>query len=251
MPGTGQARTARSRPVYAYVTEAEGPPAPHPDQVLAFQEIGYDVLGLVTLDVDPGGFEGLAAGYAPGDREEVLTHFPEPATILRSADGLVQATAAWFWAEPALELRTWMSDGSLVETQRRWPEVPPWPRRRAAAWRFATVEGEMTRQAAEGRSIATVPDADAARLDEAHRAHVRAYAEAHGCDPVLAPASMPEMIAALERATVHMWRVAEVYARPGTSCSWRSCRRLWAAPGSSSRRPCPAPRSGPSAVWRR
>ena len=77
--------------------------------------------------------------YAPGDREQALDHFRDPATVLRSADGLVLAQVCWFWSEPGLVLKTWMSDESLVETWRRWPEVPPWPARRAAAWRYATV----------------------------------------------------------------------------------------------------------------
>lgn len=217
-PGwTRRATTTRGRPrpVYTDVTQAEGPTAPHPEQVLAFQEIGYDVLGLVHLDVEPGGVEGVATDYAAEDAAALLEHGALPSTVLRSADGLVQAAVAWFWSEPSLQLRTWMDDASLVETHRRWPEVPPWPRRRAAAWRHATVEGEMTRQAAEGRSIATVPDADARRLDEAHRAHVRAYAETYGCSAVRSPDTMAEVIPALERATVHMWRVGEVYARTG------------------------------------
>jgi hypothetical protein len=201
--------------VYTDVTDRDGAAPPHPDQVVAFQELGYQVLGLVTLDVDPGGFEAVAADYAPGDREQALEHFTDPATVLRSADGLVLAQVCWFWSGPGLVLKTWMSDESLVETWRRWPVVPPWPGKRAAAWRYATVEGEMTRQAADGRSVATVPDADPDRLDEAHRAHVRAYAETYGCEPVAAPEAMPEVLAALERATVHMWRVAEVYARAG------------------------------------
>jgi hypothetical protein len=217
MPGTQQRRRRRGgvRPVFTDVTQADGPSAPHPDQVLAFQEIGYDVLGLVHLDVVPGGVAGVAEGYAAADAAALLEHGAEPSTLLRSPDGLVEAAVAWFWAEPSLQLRTWMDDGSLVETHRRWPEVPPWPRRRAAQWRYATVEGEMTRQAADGRSIATVPDADARRLDVAHRAHVQAYAETYGCEPVASPASMEEVIPALEHATVHMWRVGEVYARTG------------------------------------
>jgi hypothetical protein len=197
------------------VTQAQGPPAPHPDQVLALQEIGYDVLGLVHLDVEPGGVASVAEGYAADDAAALLEHGAEPSTLLRSPDGLVQAAVAWFWSEPSLQLRTWMDDGSLVETHRRWPAVPPWPRRRAAAWRYATVEGEMTRQAAEGRSIATVPEADARRLDEAHRAHVRAYADTYGCSPVASPSTMEETLPTLERATLHMWRVGEVYARLG------------------------------------
>jgi len=201
------------RPVYTDVTHAGGPEPPHPDQVLAFQEIGYDVFGLVHLDVEPDGVAGLASDYTPETGATLLEHAALPVTLLRSPDGLVQASVSWFWSEPGLELRTWMDDGSLVETQRRWPVVPPWPRRQATAWRFATVEGEMTRQAADGRSIATVPHADAHRLDEAHRAHVRAYAETYGCSPVPAPDTMTETLTALERATVHMWRVGKVYAR--------------------------------------
>ncbi len=217
MPGTEErrGRGGRLRPVYTDVTDRDGPAPPHPDQVVAFQELGYQVLGLVTLDVAPDEFDQVAEDYAPGDREEALDHFRDPATVLRSADGLVLAQVCWFWSEPGLVLKTWMSDESLVETWRRWPEVPPWPAKRAAAWRYATVEGEMTRQAADGRSVATVPDADPDRLDEAHRAHVRAYAETYGCEPVAAPGAMPEVLTALERATVHMWRVADAYARTG------------------------------------
>ncbi|HEX4814489.1 MAG TPA: hypothetical protein VFV66_17235 [Nonomuraea sp.] len=215
MPGTRVRDRRRPRPVYTDVTLAGGPPAPHPEEVLAFQEVGYEVVGLVHLDVEPGGVAELAADYSPEDGAALLEHGTLPATMLRSADGLVQASVSWFWAEPAVQLRTWMDDDSLVETHRRWPEVPPWPRRRAAAWRHATVEGEMTRQAADGRSIATVPSAEAARLDEAHRAHVQAYAETYGCTPVAAPATMAETLSSLERATLHMWRVGEAYARTG------------------------------------
>ena len=215
MQGTRTNEGRRPRPVYTDVTQADGPAAPHQDQVEAFQESGYDGVGLVHLDVEPGGIAGLAADYSPEDGAALLEHGTLPSTMLRSADGLVQASVSWFWAEPAVQLRTWMDDDSLVETHRRWPEVPPWPRRRAAAWRHATVEGEMTRQAADGRSIATVPEADAPRLDQAHRAHVQAYAETYGCSPVAAPATMAETLTSLERATVHMWRVGEVYARTG------------------------------------
>ena len=215
MAGTRVDDRRRQRPVYTDVTQADGPAAPHQDEVEAFQEIGYDVLGLVHLDVDPGGIAELAASYSPVDGAVLLEQGALPGTILRSADGLVQVSVSWFWAEPAVQLRTWTDDGSLVETHRRWPEVPPWPRRRAAAWRHATVEGEMTRQAADGRSIATVSSPDARRLDQAHRAHVRAYAETYACSPVAAPGTMAETLTSLERATVHMWRVGEVYARTG------------------------------------
>lgn len=215
MPGTRVSDRRRQRPVYTDVTQADGPPAPHPEEVVAFQEIGYDVLGLVHLDVDPGGIADLAADYSPEDGAVLLERGALPSTVLRSADGQVQASVAWFWSEPAVQLRTWMDDDSLVETHRRWPAVPPWPRRRASAWRYATVEGEMTRQAADGRSIATVPEADATRLDQAHRAHVRAYAETYGCSPVAAPGTMADALTSFERATVHMWRVGEVYARTG------------------------------------
>lgn len=101
MPGTGQARTAKQRSVYTDVTAVEGPPAPHPDQVLAFQEIGYDVLGLVTLAMDPGGFEGVTSDYAPGHREEV--HMWRVAEVCaRTGNILLVAIAlvalAWSWA---------------------------------------------------------------------------------------------------------------------------------------------------------
>lgn len=215
MPGTRVRDRRRPRPVYTDVTLAGGPPAPHPEEVLAFQEMGYQAVGLVHLDIEPGGVVELAADYSPEAGAVLLEHGALAATILRSADGLVQASVSWFWAEPAVQLRTWMDDGSLVETHRRWPEVPPWPRKRAAAWRYATVEGEMTRQAADGRSIATVPSTEAPRLDQAHRAHVQAYAETYGCTAVAAPETMAETLTSLERATVHMWRVGEAYARAG------------------------------------
>jgi hypothetical protein len=202
------------KPRYVDVTAEAGPAAPHQDQVRALEEVGYRPTGLVRVDTDRG-FAELAADYAPEPRAEMLEHLPAPHTVLVSADGLVMARVGWFWSWPGVEMHTFMSDGARVETQRRWDEVPPWPEKRARQRRFATVEGEMTRAAARGRSIAVVADADAQRLDEAHRAHVAAYADVHGCTPAPAPTAMDQVIALGEHATQHAWAVARTYARVG------------------------------------
>jgi hypothetical protein len=200
---------------YVDVTDAGGPAAPHQDQVRALEELGYRQCGLVRVEPVSGGFPSLADDYAPDERAEMLEHLPEPHTLLRSPDGLVLARVGWFWSWPSVDLCSFMSDGARVETQRRWDEMPPWPVKRAQQRRFATVEGEMTRSAARGRSFAVVDGADARRIDEAHRAHVQAYADVHGCTPVPAPTSMDEVVALSEHAYEHALKVARRYARVG------------------------------------
>jgi hypothetical protein len=207
----------RLKPRYVDVTGQGGPAAPHQAQVQSFEELGYRGMALVRIEISSGGFEALAADYTPEHRAEMLEHLPAPHTLLRSADGLVLARIGWFWSWPGVELHTFMSDGARVETQRRWDEVPPWPVKRRSLHRFATVEGEMTRAAARGRSVAVADGADARRLDEAHRAHVAAYAEVHGCTPAPAPTAMDEVIALSEHATEHAWAVARPAYRPGST----------------------------------
>ena len=138
----------------------------------------------------------------------MLANLPRPATVLGSPDGAALVTVAWFWGWPDVTLRTPMADGSLVETRRRWDAVPPWPRARRFQHRFATVEGEMTRQASRGRSVAVVPSQDPAVLDEAHRGHVAAYADVHGTEPLPASATMAQVIADRETAWAHDWAVS-------------------------------------------
>lgn len=199
---------------YVDVTDQGGPAAPHQDQVRALEELGYRQCGLLRVEPEHG-FASLADDYAPQERAEMLEHLPEPHTLLRSPDGLVLARVGWFWSWASVDLCTFMADGARVETQRQWDEMPPWPVKRAKQRRFATVEGEMTRAAARGRSMAVVEGADARRLDEAHRAHVQAYSDVHGCIPAPAPGSMDEVIPLSEHAYGHALRVARRYARVG------------------------------------
>ena len=220
MPDAGNKHApARSRePLglrYVDVTDEGGPAAPHQDQVRALEELGYRQCGLVRVEPEHGGFASIADDYAPPERAEMLEHLPEPHTLLRSPDGLVLGRVGWFWSWPSVDLCTFMSDGARVETQRRWDEMPPWPVKRSHQRRFATVEGEMSRSAARGRSFAVVDGADARRLDEAHRAHVQAYADVNGCTPVPAPGSIDEVISLSEHAYEHALRVARRYARVG------------------------------------
>lgn len=212
---TQKRRQERFRLRYVDVTDDGGPAAPYQDQVRALEELGYRQCGLVRVEPEAGGFASLADDYAPEERAEMLEHLPEPHTVLRSPDGLVGARVGWFWSWPSVDLCTFMSDGARVETQRRWDEMPPWPVKRARQRRFATVEGEMTRSATRGRSIVVVDGADARRLHEAHRAHVEAYADVHGCTPVPAPGCMDEAIVLSEHAYEHALKVARRYALVG------------------------------------
>lgn len=202
----------RFRIRYEDVTDRIGPEPPYPELVEALRELGYHREGLLLGTPEPGGVEQLAAGWAPSVREEMIANLRRPVTVLRSPDGAALVAVGWFWDWPEVVFATSMADGALVETHRRWDAVPPWPRRRRHQRRHATVEGEMTRQAARGRSVAVVPSTDLAVLDEAHRAHVAAYADVHGTEPSPAPSAMDIVVARKEGAWAHAWAVARRYA---------------------------------------
>lgn len=193
---------------YRDVTLEDAPAAPHPDVVHGFERLGYRRIGLVRGDVEPGGPDALAKDYGPEERAALLEHLPEPLTILVSGDGRTFVQVGWFWTWPGVVLVSLTDRGARVETHWRWDAVPPWPAKVARARRFATVDGELHRSAARRRSVTAVPDADPARLHEAHRAHLAAYVEAHGDAAVELPKTVTDLLPLLERAYKHAQAVS-------------------------------------------
>jgi hypothetical protein len=115
---------------------------------------------------------------------------------------------AWFYGFPTVTASTLMADGSLVETQRRWDDVPPWPRKAEKLRRRASIGGEIRRSQTRGRRIHDVVTEDPAELDEAHRAHVAASAST----PVPAPATPGEVVAELEHRFASAMAIADRFA---------------------------------------
>jgi hypothetical protein len=142
-----------------------------------FEAAGFRLLGAAVL-VRPTGAEvrRLAAGYAPGDREEFRTHAARPAQVLASPDGTAFVLLAWFWSMPWAEVTTVLPDGGLVTTQADWGADPAWPRN-VRRWYAATTDRrrEQLLWAAPSRSVRVV-DGDADRLWAVHRDHVREVA---------------------------------------------------------------------------
>jgi hypothetical protein len=197
------------RLLYRDVTHEPGLPAPHPDVVHGFEELGYRMVGRMGIEVVPGGLATLATGYSGADRELLLEHGADAQTLLLSPDGSTVARVGWFWSWPGVDLFSLDSAGSRVETHWRWDEVPPWPGRLAGARRFATVDGEMRRPASRGRSVAAVADADPARMHAAHADHLRAHLEAHGGQAMPLPTTVAGLAPIYERAQDHAGTVAD------------------------------------------
>lgn len=132
----------------------------------------------------PGGIEELAHAYAPEERELFLVHAPIPSQVFAAPDGTSFVHVSWFWGRPSVQLRSLMSSGALVETLRRWDDMPPWPRRMHRAHRLADVDREMVRLATSrsDRSV-VVGEGTPGQLWAAHREHVAAFEREHGGGP--------------------------------------------------------------------
>ena len=72
--------------------------------------------------------------------------------------------------------------GSLVETHRRWDDVPPWPKRADRMRRRATVDGEMRKSESRGLRLHVVEERGAEPrqgIGEQTRVVARALGHAH------------------------------------------------------------------------
>lgn len=190
---------------------AEAPAVTHfPEWVVALENLGFVRLGRVQGVVHPDGIEGLAADYAPEDRDRLVAAEQVPTVVLAAPDGSAFADVDWFWGGPSVRIRTLSTDGRLVSTHRGWEHMPAWPPRFRALLRYRSLTGEQRLAAARGRNLELVPDADAATLWDRHRAGLVRLAvtpEPHD--------SLAGYIRLAERAYDHESRCSD-RARPAT-----------------------------------
>ena len=128
----------------------------------------------------------MVASYRPEDRAAFLEHFDIPMPVLASRDGTAYADVSWWWGGPSVRIRTELSDGSLVETNRRWDNEPGLPRPLRILWRPFNTDREMRRASvpAKGRSIEIRQGPDTAALWQAHRDHIARYSTHRGASAV-------------------------------------------------------------------
>jgi hypothetical protein len=163
----------------------------------------------MELRLSPEDRAKLLSDYAEPWRSQFEAHLPDVATALRSPEGTTWVLVSWFWDSPQVRMLSLTEAGSLVQTEREWENVPPWPRQLARGHRHLVVREEMMRASVpdKGRSIAVVPGADACRMVEAHEAHVAAYEDLYG-SPRVPVGGLPELMRVSDHAMGHAVRAA-------------------------------------------
>lgn len=180
--------------VYEDVTGRTDVPDPaHLDVVAAYEEIGYRQAARV-VGRPRQGIDAFVADYAPEHHDALRDGLARPTVMLLSADDLVLVQVSWFHGFPHVVASTRLADGGLVETHRRWDDVPPWPRWGERVRRRARLDGEMRRPETRGRTVHVVDGDDPAALDAAHRTHVART----GASPVPSPSTPAELIREVE-----------------------------------------------------
>jgi hypothetical protein len=154
----------------------------HPDVVQELVEAGLEPAGRLANDLSPERDRRLLRGYDEDVRAQLAASMGRAFPLLLSPDREVAVEVSDLAGRPVVRMRTFLDDGSLVETERRWGQVPPWPGRLAPFRRFATVEGEMTRSVAPGRTLVISDRPPAGQLEE-HRGHVEAVCAARSTEP--------------------------------------------------------------------
>lgn len=173
----------------------------HADVVHDLLDAGLRPGGGLVNDLSPERDRRLVRGYDEEVEAQLLSAMGRAFPVLLSPDRVVAAEVSDLAGRPVVRMRTFLDDGSLVETDRRWDQVPPWPGRLAPFHRFATVEREMARSVAPGRTLAISDQRPAGQLEE-HRRHVERVCAARGTAPT-PYADMEDVAAGWNQAWAH------------------------------------------------
>ncbi|GAB3067375.1 hypothetical protein [Phycicoccus sp. Root101] len=146
--------------------------AHHPELVEELEGLGLIPAGCLVLDNGKDTSLAWTEPYDEGASRYFLENAERPEPILVTPDATVTVEVSDWHGGPSMRVRTVMADGALVETKLRWPCMPPWPRKMQRAVRLTSLETEMTRHAADGRSI-VIADGSPAQVLARHRDHVR------------------------------------------------------------------------------
>ncbi|GAA2739852.1 hypothetical protein GCM10009867_37600 [Pedococcus aerophilus] len=146
--------------------------AHHPELVEELEGLGLLPAGCLVLDNGNDPSLAWTASYDEDASRYFLENTERPEPILVTPCATVAVEVSDWYGGASMRVRTLMADGALVETKLRWPCMPPWPRKMQRAVRLTTLETEMTRHAASGRSV-LVADGTPAQVLARHRDHVR------------------------------------------------------------------------------
>jgi hypothetical protein len=175
--------------------------ASHPDVVLALTRAGLLPAGCLVFDDGSDGALAWADSYDAETNAYFLQQHERPAPVLATPDGTTLVEVSDMHGAPSVRCRSVLSDGTLVETLLRWPEVPPWPRRLEKARFLTNVEVEMTRQAARGRGV-TVADGGPEEVLAQHLTSLALAEQVHGAEP-LELTTMDEVVSVWNAALAH------------------------------------------------
>jgi len=149
----------------------------HLEVVRALLGAGLEPAGALVNDLSPARDDRILRGYDDDARAQLQDGMGRAFPLLLSPDRVVAVEVSDLFGEPAVRMRTFLADGALVETESRWSRVPPWPGRLAWFHRFASVDREMARAVAPGRTVLASDRSPAGQLDD-HRRHVEAVSAA-------------------------------------------------------------------------
>jgi hypothetical protein len=175
--------------------------ASHPDVVLTLTGAGLLPAGCLVFDDGSDGALAWADAYDDDTNAYFLQQHERPAPVLATADSTTLVEVSDMHGAPSVRCRSVLSDGTLVETLLRWPEVPPWPRRMEKARFLTTVEVEMTRQAARGRMV-TVADGGPEDVLEQHLRALSVAEQLHEAE-ALELTTMDEVVSVWNAALLH------------------------------------------------
>jgi len=153
------------------------------DLVAAFEDDGFVPMGLLQLY--GLSVEALALTYSPEDAALMFDGVGNATSLFCTPDETAYIDVDWFVGGPWVRFSTVLVDGSLVETQLRWKQLPPWPRQLRSVHRYMTLERDMRRDniGTRGRSSAITTAEDPMGMLADHQEHVRRYADARGSRP--------------------------------------------------------------------
>ena len=147
----------------------DGPPRFYPELVAALEAIGFRrVGGLLARFHEESDREALVTAYAPDVQPTLRISTQTPETVLAAPDASALVGVDWFWQQPSVRFRSLMTDDGVVETQRAWDHLPPWPVSGQQYVRHLRLRPEQD-HSASGRRFTIVEGDDMGALWEAHR----------------------------------------------------------------------------------
>jgi hypothetical protein len=148
------------------------PPTFYPELVAQLEEAEFLRLGALHARFHSlEDREELVMAYSPDIQDALRRSTEVPETVLVAPDAGAFVGVDWFFGQPSVRLRTLLADDTVVETQRAWDHLPPWPAAGQQYVQHLRLRPEQD-HSARGRQFTIVEGDDLVRLWEVHRAQV-------------------------------------------------------------------------------